>query len=73
MRAHIEKDEWFPVYSISHPCDSEYWHNNQANHMEIPEELYERWKRAHDEFEAVQALLCALYEYEVKVPVEAKS
>lgn len=69
MKARIDKDEWYPVYSIDecgpdcycHDDDQFDWHKSDEM-VEIPDELAARCKRAFMEFQEAQVALGTLYE-----------
>ena len=48
MKLHKSEDERWPDYSLHEPTN--YWEAN----IEVPEELYERYKKALTEYDAVQ-------------------
>ena len=48
MKLHRSEDERYPDYSLYEPTD--YWEAN----VEVSEELYERYKKALAEYDAVQ-------------------
>ena len=48
MKLHRSEDERYPDYSLYEPTD--YWKAN----VEVPEELYERYKKALSEYHMVQ-------------------
>lgn len=56
MIVHIEKDEWWPVFS---PVKVE---SIDLDTIEMPDELVERYKKADAEFSEVQRLLREYYD-----------
>ena len=48
MKLHRSEDERYPDYSLYEPTD--YWKAN----VEVSEELYERYKKALAEYDAIQ-------------------
>lgn len=53
MKAEIEKTEWYPVYVISN--------NRKINNHEIPDDLYQSYKRALKRFDKIQDELEKIY------------
>lgn len=49
----IDKDEWYPVFCIS---------THYGVEVEVPQDLIERWDKAEQEFDAVQAIVGKLYD-----------
>ena len=56
MKLHKSEDERYPDYSLYEPTD--YWKAN----VEVPEELYEKYKKALAEYNAIQEEIANLKE-----------
>lgn len=56
-RVGIERDEWYPVYTISEKIES-----YQDYMVVVPQELVDRYKAVREEFRKVQNELSKLYE-----------
>jgi hypothetical protein len=56
MKVGLYPDEWFPVL-VAVPALEQ---NSAVDIHEVPDELVARWKRAHNEFVAVQRELAKL-------------
>lgn len=57
MKMHLYKDERYPDYTLVEPDKLD-----EAN-VDVPEELYERYKRVFDEYNAVQLELTRLEKF----------
>jgi hypothetical protein len=55
MKVELDWDEMYPVYILSEPDDR--W---PGSTVDIPEELWNRYRAARDEWNAVQGLLAAI-------------
>ena len=66
MKLHKSEDERYPDYSLYEPTD--YWKAN----VEVPEELYERYKKALAEYDAVQKEIDCLQELDTE-PKQTRS
>ena len=53
-RVQIDLDEWYPVYTET---DSEY----KPQFIDMPDDLYRRWQRTIDEFDAAQREVGEIY------------
>jgi len=60
MKAYIDKDEWYPVYTV----DEE--RSYMADEIEVDEEAMRRWHRAHLEFNKAQDEMEAAYKSQVR-------
>ena len=57
MKGYIDKDEWYPVFSVS---KDNTW-DNGTGVVEIPDELYEKYRKNMDEFGDIQVELRHLF------------
>jgi hypothetical protein len=53
----LDEEEWYPVYQLSTELDDDFYGHTR---IQIPETLFERYKKAFDEFRAVQKILRGL-------------
>ena len=52
MKVRILEDEWYPVYTLN---------DDFGDEVEADEETVERWRRAFEDFDAVQAEMRAAW------------
>lgn len=64
MKCHVDRDEWYPVYSL-------YEDNTWGEEIDIPRELFEEWVGVLSKFEDLQLRLQELYK-EVKKQKQLK-
>jgi len=60
MMVYIEKDEWYPVYTVVGP-DSWEWEYHERRRQDLNDEIYQRYQRAYEEWNEVQAIVSKLY------------
>ena len=53
MKVHITEDEWYPVYNI-YPVEEEEKGVETLFHIEIPDELFQEYKKVLSEFNTIQ-------------------